>query len=123
MDFQCRNLEYLNLVLFLKVKFAIFVENTLNSLNNNIFLMKNLDIFMFERFINYSVISLSCHSGYLVQISGYNKANVLDLINFEEKLWVSCWIPPNDNYKQIYKDKNKLKLSINEIMKSVKNYL
>ena len=90
---------------------------------NNIFLMKNLDIFMFERFINYSVISLSCHSGYLVQISGYNKANVLDLINFEEKLWVSCWIPPNDNYKQIYKDKNKLKLSINEIMKSVKNYL
>ena len=52
--------------------------------------MKNLDIFMFERFINYSVISLSCHSGYLVQISGYNKANVLDLINFDEKMWVSC---------------------------------
>ena len=26
MDFQCRNLEYLNLVRFLKVKYAIFCQ-------------------------------------------------------------------------------------------------
>ena len=102
-------------------KYFINFETNLNKFKpNNIFLIKNLDIFMFERFINSSVIALSCHSGYLVQISGYNKANVLDLINCDEKLWVSCWIPPNDNYKQIYKDKNKLKLSITEIMQSVK---
>ena len=90
---------------------------------SNILLMKNLDLFLFERFINSASFTLSCHSGYLVQITGYNKAKILDLINNDEKLWVSCWIPPNDNYKQIYKDKNNTRLSINEIFKNVKNYL
>jgi hypothetical protein len=47
----------------------------------------------------------------------------LDLINSEEKLWVSCWIPPNENYKQIYKDNNNIKLSINEILTDIKNHI
>ena len=90
---------------------------------SNILLMKNLDLFLFERFINSASFTLSCHSGYLVQITGYNKAKILDLINNDEKLWVSCWIPPNDNYKQIYKDKNNTRLSINEILRNVTNNL
>ena len=103
--------------------FFNFEENIKKFKPNNIILMKNLDIFLFERFINSSVIALSCHSGYLVQISGYNKAKVLDLINYDEKLWVSCWIPPNQNYKQIYKDKNNVKLSIRDILKEIKSFI
>ena len=82
-----------------------------------------MDIFLFERFINASIVALSCHSGYLVQVSGFNNAKILDLINSEEKLWVSCWIPPNENYKQIYKDNNNIKLSINEILTDIKNHI
>ena len=103
--------------------FINFEENLKKFKPLNIILLKNLDIFMFERFINYSIFSLSCHSGYLVQISGYNNANIIDLINNDEKLWVSCWIPPNDNYKQIYKDNNNKKLSINEILKDITKYI
>ena len=103
--------------------FFNFEENIKKFKPNNIILMKNLDIFLFERFINSSVIALSCHSGYLVQISGYNKAKVLDLINYNEKMWVSCWIPPNQNYKQIYKDKNNVKLSIRDILREIKSFI
>ncbi len=103
--------------------FINFEENLKRFKPLNIILLKNLDIFMFERFINHSIFTLSCHSGYLVQISGYNNANIIDLINNDEKLWVSCWIPPNDNYKQIYKDNNNKKLSINEILKDITKYI
>lgn len=103
--------------------FVNFEENLKRFKPSNIILLKNLDIFLFERFINASIVALSCHSGYLVQVSGFNNAKILDLINSEEKLWVSCWIPPNENYKQIYKDNNNIKLSINEILTDIKNHI
>ena len=56
----------------------------------NIIFLENLEFKVFERFINYASINISCHSGSLLQLIGFNKAKCIDIINKKDKLWVSC---------------------------------
>ncbi len=94
-----------------------------NSNQNNLILIENLELNLFERFINYSNLNISCHAGFMVQSTGFNKANCIDILNQNEKLWVSCWIPSNPNYQQIFKNNGDRRYSLIEIFEKIKiNY-
>ena len=86
---------------------------------HNVILLENLEFNVFERFINYASLNISCHSGSLVQLTGFNKAKCIDIINKKDKLWVSCWIPSNNNYQQIFKDNDDKRMTINQIFENI----
>ncbi len=96
-----------------------FKKNFKTSGASNIYLLEDLNIELMERFINYSKLSVSCHSGYFIQTTGFNKANVIDIINENEKLWVSCWQTLNNNYKQIYKNDKQYRFNLEKIFKEI----
>ncbi len=88
-------------------------------MDKNIFFLEDLDINIFERFINYAILNITCHSGFLVQSTGFNKSNCVDILNENEKLWVSCWLPSNDKYKQTFKNNGDKRFSIKEIFNNI----
>ena len=65
--------------------------------NKNILIFENLDFRLFERFIAKSLFSISCHSGYLVQVAGSSRTKIIDIINKRDQRWYSCWKPKNTN--------------------------
>ena len=62
---------------------------------------------------------ISCHSGFLVQISGFNKTNVIDIINKEDFTWYNCWKPLNTKHKFVFKSNSKEKITLNNIFKNI----
>ena len=70
---------------------------------SNILIIDNLDIFLFERFIKESKVNISCHSGFLVQVSGANESKIIDIINKNDHKWYNCWRPSNTFHKFIFK--------------------
>ena len=99
-------------------KFKYFLDRK-NS--NKITLLNNLNLNVMERLINYSVYSISCHSGFLVQISGCNKTNIIDIINKKDYIWYSCWKPLNTGHKFVYKSNFNNKLRLKSIFKQIIN--
>ena len=87
-------------------------------ISKNIHLIENCDLYFFERLIKYSSYSISCHSGFMVQIAGANLSNLIDIINKEDYLWYSCWKPLNTQHKFIYKS-NKFKKSIDDLFNDI----
>ena len=85
----------------------------------NIIFLENLEFKVFERFINYANINISCYSSSLLQLIAFNKAKCIDIINKKDKLWVSCWIPSNTNYQQIFKNNDDKRLTINQIFENI----
>ena len=71
--------------------------------NKNIILFENSSLDFMERMIYYSTFAISCHSGFLVQISGANNSKIIDIINKKDFFWYSCWIPKNTFHKFIFK--------------------
>ena len=69
-----------------------------------------------ERMINYSKFALSCHSGYLVQVSGTNKSKIIDIINKKDFIWYSCWLPKNTFHKFVFKSNEREKFAIKKIL-------
>ena len=71
--------------------------------------MRNLLFYRFSQFYqfpleqNLSTYSISCHSGFLVQISGFNNTNIIDVINKRDYTWYSCWKPLNTKHKFVFK--------------------
>jgi ADP-heptose:LPS heptosyltransferase len=97
------NFRYYNI---LKQKFSYFnLDNsTIKHLRkSNIMIFDNLEIFLFERFLNNSLINISCHSGFVAQVCGANNSKLIDVINEKDKEWYSCWTPLNTFHKFIYK--------------------
>ena len=94
--------------------------------NKNIILLENLDLGIFERIISMSVFAISCHSGFLVQISGFNKTSIIDIINKRDLIWYSCWKPLNTKHKFVFKsklkNKNSLKYVFNRIIIESKTF-
>ena len=68
-----------------------------------------------------SSYSISCHSGFLVQISGFNKTNIFDIINKRDLMWYSCWKPLNTKHKFIYKSNFNKKIKLKSIFKQIIN--
>ncbi len=93
---------------------------------SKITLLNNLNLNAMERFINYSAFSISCHSGFLVQIAGCNRTKIIDIVNKEDYLWYSCWKPLNTKHKFVFKSNYEQKFKVekifNNIVKISKNF-
>ena len=90
------------------------LSKTTNT-ESKIVILDNLELFLFERFINYSIASISCHSGFLTQVAGANNSTVIDIINQKDKIWYDCWKPKNTMHYFIYKSELERKIHLNEI--------
>lgn len=96
------------------------------QLNTNILIIENSNLFLFERLINQSICSVSCHSGFLVQIAGSNCTNLIDIINKRDYKWYSCWKPKNTKHKFIFKSyKNKVSIDLvfKNLARALNSYL
>lgn len=87
--------------------------------NKKIIFLENLNLPIFERVIAMSSYSISCHSGFLVQISGSNKTNIIDIINKKDLKWYSCWKPLNTQHKFVYKSNFNKKNKLQSIFKQI----
>ncbi|MDA7447827.1 hypothetical protein N8786_05340, partial [Candidatus Pelagibacter ubique] len=97
----------------------INLPKTFNN-KSQIIILDNLDLFLFERFINYSIVAISCHSGFMAQVAGANKSAIIDIINQKDKIWYDCWKPNNTIHYFIYKSELERKLNLNEIFLKIK---
>lgn len=85
-----------------------------------VIILDNLELFLFERFIKYSLASISCHSGFLAQVAGANNSTIIDIINQKDQIWYDCWKPKNTIHYFVYKSEPERKFNINEIFLSIK---
>ena len=85
----------------------------------NISIIENSNLFFFERLINNSICSVSCHSGFLVQIAGSNNTNLIDIINKNDYNWYGSWKPLNTKHKFIFKSNKNIKKPIDAIFKDL----
>ena len=86
---------------------------------NKIRVIENSNLNVMERLINFSVYSISCHSGFLVQIAGCNKTKIIDIINKKDLLWYSCWKPLNTKHKFVLKSNKAQKFNIENIFYNI----
>tara|TARA_B110000881_G_scaffold129180_1_gene113477 strand:+ start:48 stop:1184 length:1137 start_codon:yes stop_codon:yes gene_type:complete len=101
-------------------------EVNLSKTSNNkskIVILDNLELFLFERFIKYSIASISCHSGFMVQVAGANNSTIIDIINQKDKIWYDCWRPKNTIHYFIYKSELERKIDLNEIFLKIKKII
>ncbi len=99
-------------------KFNYFVnlkKELKKNKNDNIILLENSNLDVMERMIKYSSYSISCHSGFLVQIAGTNNSKIIDIISDKDLMWYSCWVPKNTFHKFIFKSKKGVNLKMKEI--------
>ena len=87
--------------------------------NKKFIFLENLNLALFERIISMSSLAISCHSGFLVQISGFNKTNVIDIINKKDLNWYQCWKPLNTKHKFIFKSNLRKKLTLKNIFNNI----
>tara|TARA_B100001057_G_scaffold352938_1_gene354687 strand:- start:319 stop:1347 length:1029 start_codon:yes stop_codon:yes gene_type:complete len=99
--------------------FFSFKKSYNKHMHNKLLLIENANLFFFERLINYSIISISCHSGFLVQIAGTNKTNIIDIINKRDYKWYSCWKPKNTNHKFLFKSNFYKFFSVDDIFRKL----
>ena len=84
--------------------------------NANIVIFENTGLEIMERMINYSKFAVSCHSGFLVQVSGANKSRIIDIINKKDFVWYSCWVPKNTFHKFVFKSNERKNFGIKKIL-------
>ena len=92
----------------LKKKFTTinFLNDKINSKvdnnNNKIFILENMSLSLFEKFISKSILTIACH-GLPIHICGSNFTHCVDIIEKEVIDWVDCWVPKNTKYSRVYK--------------------
>ncbi len=108
------------------IKFKYYLNR---KYQEKITLLENTNLEIMERLINYSIFSISCHSGFLVQIAGTNNTKIIDIINKSDLLWYTCWKPKNTRHKFIFKSDNNKKydlhhifMRISKIINNTKNF-
>ena len=82
----------------------------------NIILLENSPLNIMERMIYYSLFAISCHSGFLVQISGANNSKIIDIINKKDFIWYSCWVPKNAFHRFVFKSNNRISFELKKIL-------
>ena len=92
-----------------------------SKFNKDILLVENSNLSFFERLINHSICSISCHSGFLVQIAGSNSCNLIDIIHKNDYKWNSSWKPKNTKHKFIFK--SNINDIFNDIEIALKSYI
>lgn len=102
---------------FIKIKNFFHKNHFLYK--DKIILLENLNIFLFEKFLNSSLANISCHSGFVAQISGANTNNIIDIINLKDFSWYSFWKPLNTFHKFVYKSSMANKIDLKIIFKKI----
>ena len=111
------NFQYYKNLSIDKIKY-----NNLQNLfseNKKIIIIEDLPLKEFYNLINNSLMNISCHAGFFVHISLYNKKRTIDVINKNEEKWLNTWITDKDQYKTVHKSNTKEKYSIEEIFKEI----
>lgn len=90
-----------------------------NYKSSNIIIIDNLEIYLFENFLKNSVCNISCHSGFVTQVSGANNVKVIDLINELDFVWYNCWKPLNTPHYFVYKSNEYNKITLNDLSKKI----
>ena len=92
-------------------------------------MIENSSLSFFERLIKHSACAISCHSGSLVQIAGFNSTTLIDIINKRDFKWYSSWKPKNTFHKFLFKSGHSKGIRINKIfdnlsseIKKLKNF-
>ena len=98
-----------------------FKKELKKNKNKKIILLENTNLEIMEKLIKYSSYAISCHSGFLVQISGANNSKIIDIINKKDFKWYSCWIPKNTIHKFVFKSTEKIKFKLEKILFDVLN--
>lgn len=97
------------------------LNNLENYVNSNVIILDNLEIFVFENFLRNSVCNISCHAGFVAQVSGANNAVIIDIINDVDYIWYSCWKPLNTIHNFIFKSINQKKINLHNISIKISN--
>ena len=79
------------------------IDSEVNRNRNKIFILENMSLSLYEKFLSKSIFTISCHSGFTVNICGSNFTHYVDIIHKNEIDWRNCWIPKNIKYSRIYK--------------------
>ena len=111
------NFQYYKNLSINKIKYNN-LHNLINK-NEKIIIIEDLPLKEFYDLINNSLINISCHAGFFVHISLYNKKRTIDVINKNEEKWLNTWITDKDQYKTVHKSNTKEKYSIEEIFKEI----
>jgi len=95
----------------------LYYKNIKKKLSNHkdILFLENLSLELLERIMSMSSYTVSCHSGFIVQIAGFNKTKVIDVINKKDLIWYSCWKPLNTKHKFVFKSNYNKKIDLNFI--------
>ena len=115
--FKNNNNYYKNL-LIKKIPFTNLEE--INSYTENIYILEDIPLLEFYNLIKKSDLNISCHGGFFVHASIYNKKKTIDLINLKEEKWLNSWITKDDCYKIVYKSDLNKKYNINDILVKLK---
>ena len=111
------NFQYYKNLSINKIKYNN-LQNLINK-NEKIIIIEDLPLKEFYDLINNSLINISCHAGFFVHISLFNKKRTIDIINEHEEKWLNTWITDTDQYKIVHKSNTKEKYSIEEIFKKI----
>ena len=94
------------------------LQITSKNKDENIFILKDCDLFLEERIISSSSWNISCHAGILVHSAASNNKKIIDILPQDQFLIQSCWVP-STNYFQTPKKIGNLKININNIFNNL----
>jgi len=101
----------------LKVKKILLRKlDDINLDKEKIFILEDLPLTEFNYLIKKSDLNFSCHAGFFVHASLYNKKKTIDLISSTEEKWLNSWITKDANYKIMYKSNLNKRFSILDIL-------
>ena len=111
------NFQYYKNLSIEKINF----NNLQNHINKDkkIIIIENIPLNVFYDLITNSLINISCHAGFFVHISLYNKMRTIDIINEYDEKWLNTWITNKDQYKIIHKSNKQEKYNIDQIFKKL----
>ena len=93
----------------------------LNLYKEKILILEDVPLIEFYYLIKKSILNFSCHAGFFVHASLYNKKRTIDLISSTEEKWLNSWITKADNYKIMYKSNLDKKYNILDILIRLNN--
>lgn len=115
------NFQYYKNLSINKIKYNN-LHNQINK-NNKIIIIEDVPLREFNDLINNSLVNISCHAGFFVHISLFNKKKTIDIINENDEKWLNTWISDRDQYKIVHKSNPKEKYNIRHIFGKLINQI
>lgn len=117
-SYKNKNKYYKNLQIK-KIPYSKLEE--INNYKEKIYILEDIPLLEFYYLIRKSSLNFSCHAGFFVHASLYNKKKTIDLIGLTEEKWLNSWVTKDDNYKIMYKSNSNKKFNILDILIELNN--